>query len=158
MPLCAPQYWVKIVHAIQQLCGHCRTTRGEKCNHIQHNSISRNLQVEQGQPSDSIDSHGSCSLPLSGKCHPASHTVSQSHPPPSFLWHCALNHLPCQLFKAPQLGASVRRARSSALLSAQGESKLLQNFYFQCLNPTIGLHCQPLDVLRNSQSTDFLKK
>lgn len=83
--------------------------------------------------------------------------------PRSFFWHCGLNHLPCQLFKPPQLGASVRRASSSPLLSAlrsrssQGESKLLQNFYFQCLIPTIGLHCQHLEVLRSNRSTDHLK-
>lgn len=109
--LCATQCWAKIVHAVQQLCGHCRTTSGEKCNHIQHNSILRKLQVEQGQPSDTVDSLRSHSLPLSGRHHVASHTVSKSYPPRSFFWHCGLNHLPCQLFKPPQLGASVRRAR-----------------------------------------------
>lgn len=99
------------------------------------------------------------SLPPSGTpCHSCS---VQSYP--SCCWHCSLNHLPYQLCELPHPGASVTRASRSPLPSAlrtrssERESRLFQNFDFQCFNPTTGQCCQHLGILRNRKSTDHLK-
>lgn len=104
------------------------------------------------------------SLPHSGKHHRTPHKLCKAYPG-SFSWHFGLNHLPCQLFKPPQLGASVRGVSSSTVLSAVWgrsslqDSKWLPNFYFlQCLNPSFAVNMIVFwaeDLVRN---IDHLEK